>query len=292
STIIVTLADGSLVSLTSEADLAGLDLVAYTIGDTFIAQAPAPRLVGTAGPEVIIGTAADDILDGQGGEDSLTGRGGADLFVIAPGAGRTAITDFEDGVDLLDLRAFARTEARTALSAIDEQDPVLRLPDNTEVTLEGGLAAGAIDEADALLAAPLADIAIERAQLTTLLYEAALNRDGNIDLEGLNFWIDQREAGQTPLELARAFVENDEFVEAFGSIDSLSNLGLAQILYRNVLNREGEAGGIAFWQSELDRGILTREEAVLAFAVSEENIAGSPFIDDLVEVAPGEWAFG
>ncbi|MEM6678476.1 MAG: hypothetical protein AAF675_11470, partial [Pseudomonadota bacterium] len=47
STIIVTLADGSLVSLTSEADLAGLDLVAYTIGDTFIAQAPAPRLVGT-----------------------------------------------------------------------------------------------------------------------------------------------------------------------------------------------------------------------------------------------------
>ncbi|MEM9755940.1 MAG: hypothetical protein AAF914_08105, partial [Pseudomonadota bacterium] len=43
-----------------------------------------------------------DRIEGRGGNDTLTGGGGADTFVIATGV-RDAVTDFETGVDTLDV---------------------------------------------------------------------------------------------------------------------------------------------------------------------------------------------
>lgn len=136
-----------------------------------------------------------------------------------------------------------------------------------------------------------------QAQTVALLYEAGLNRDGNIDLPGLNFWIDQREAGLSERQLSRAFLESNEFTAAFGEAfdtgapDYLSNQALVEQLYRNVLNREGETAGVDFWTGLVASPEFTRADLLLAFAGSPENVAGSPFVEDLAETAPGAWEF-
>lgn len=128
------------------------------------------------------------------------------------------------------------------------------------------------------------------ARQVAYIYEAGLNRDGAIDKRGLNFWINEREGDLSLRDLARSFLKSDEFSAAFGEPDSLSNRAFVETLYRNVLNRDGEAGGIQFWTGELNAG-ASRPDVLLAFAESPENVAGSPFVETLIELRPGEWDF-
>lgn len=64
------------------------------------------NLVGTAGRDVINGTAGDDVIQGGLGADTLTGGAGADRFVYTSlRDGTDTITDFQSGVDVIDLSA-------------------------------------------------------------------------------------------------------------------------------------------------------------------------------------------
>jgi hypothetical protein len=142
----------------------------------------------------------------------------------------------------------------------------------------------------AFLPLPPADV-----RTVALLYEAGLNRDGNIDAPGLNFWIDARESGFSARQVANAFLRSPEFEAAFGDpLDTaderfLDDTALVEQLYRNVLNREGEAGGVDFWVAALEGPLFDRPAVLLAFANSPENLAGSPFVNDMAETAPGFW---
>ena len=63
-------------------------------------------LFGAGGNDTLTGAAGADRLAGMGGNDVLTGNGGADLFYFdAPGLGIDQITDFQIGVDHIELRA-------------------------------------------------------------------------------------------------------------------------------------------------------------------------------------------
>lgn len=78
-----------------------------------IAQTGPATLAGTAGHDLLVGSdTGPDRLTGGGGDDVLvsgaggaqmTGGGGADLFVVHGEAALTRITDFQAGVDRLDL---------------------------------------------------------------------------------------------------------------------------------------------------------------------------------------------
>jgi hypothetical protein len=46
-------------------------------------------------------------------------------------------------------------------------------------------------------------------------------------------------------------------------------------LYRDILYREAEPGGLAFWQNQIDSGTLTRPQVASAFLASPEFIAGT-----------------
>jgi Ca2+-binding RTX toxin-like protein len=80
-------------------------LVAFT---TAAANATAgDTLIGDAGKDTLIGGDAGDRLDGGEGSDVLTGNGGADVFVFhALGAGDDRVTDFQGGVDQVELVGF------------------------------------------------------------------------------------------------------------------------------------------------------------------------------------------
>ncbi len=124
-----------------------------------------------------------------------------------------------------------------------------------------------------------------------LLYEAGLDRDGNIDKAGLNFWIDQREAGLSMTDMAFFFLESAEFVDKFGPVEALSGEDYIDLLYDNVLDREGDAAGIAFWNEIAARPGVDRAQILLSFAVSVENGEGSQFLTGLTEITPGLWDF-
>ncbi|MFD1794666.1 hypothetical protein FQV27_06720 [Paracoccus aurantiacus] len=69
-------------------------------------------LLGNAGHDTLLGGPGSDTLIGDAGRDVLCGGVGADIFVFAPPAdGMTdaadIITDFESGVDLIDLSQFS-----------------------------------------------------------------------------------------------------------------------------------------------------------------------------------------
>ncbi|MGF1551780.1 MAG: DUF4214 domain-containing protein [Paracoccaceae bacterium] len=129
------------------------------------------------------------------------------------------------------------------------------------------------------------------AQAVALLYEAGLDRDGEIDLPGLNFWIDQREAGLSIEETARFFLDSDEFEVAYGPPEALSDRELVERLYLNVLDRPGEAEGVDFWTGVVGQSDFSRAELLYEFAVSVENTEALAFVETLTEVEPGEWAF-
>ena len=134
-------------------------------------------------------------------------------------------------------------------------------------------------------------LSTQQAETVALLFEAALNRDGFIRPEGLNFHIDAREAGLSEEALAQQFLDSPEFAEEFGAPDTLGDRALVEILFLNVLNRPGADPGIDFWTDRVGDADFTRAELLIAFAESPENRDGSPFVETLTEVTPGEWDF-
>lgn len=140
-------------------------------------------------------------------------------------------------------------------------------------------------------------LTVEEARAVALLYEAGLNRDGNIDHDGLNFWIDVREgadgrpASATQTQVAQAFLDSREFELSFGDPDELGDRDYVRTLYRNVLDREGEAAGVDFWTGVVARPDVSRAQVLERFAVSIENAETLEFVETLTEVSPGEWDF-
>ena len=73
------------------------------------------QVFGTGAGDLILGAGAQDRLMGQGGDDILvsshtggilTGGAGADIFVLCPSSGTLEVSDFQTGVDRLDLTRF------------------------------------------------------------------------------------------------------------------------------------------------------------------------------------------
>ncbi|MGF1501020.1 MAG: Calx-beta domain-containing protein [Paracoccaceae bacterium] len=130
-----------------------------------------------------------------------------------------------------------------------------------------------------------------QAQTVAYLYEAALDRDGAIDLAGLNYWIGRVGEGASLRAVAESFLHNPEFARAFGPPDRLDDVDLVAQLYENVLDRPGDEAGLAHWQGVIARPGTGPSDLLLAFALSPENLRGSPGVAALAEIAPGDWAF-
>lgn len=99
----------------NEIGLARLEYDLSTSGQVVIANASGSGATGTPGDDQLVGSVVGELLDGQAGNDilldgqgsdSLTGGSGSDLFAFSADGVSDQITDFERGVDLLDLSAF------------------------------------------------------------------------------------------------------------------------------------------------------------------------------------------
>ena len=81
----------------------GERLIASDQGGTVTGGAKDDVLTGAGGNDILSGGAGADILMDGAGQDSLTGGSGADEFVFVRDDTRDIITDFEPGVDRIDM---------------------------------------------------------------------------------------------------------------------------------------------------------------------------------------------
>ncbi|GHA13103.1 hypothetical protein GCM10007989_04590 [Devosia pacifica] len=101
------------------------------------------------------------------------------------------------------------------------------------------------------------------------IYQAAFDRTP--DAEGLSFWIGEMDGGMSLYDVSTRFLISQEFIALYGA--SPSNAEFVDLLYRNVLGREGEAEGTQWWNEQLDSGAYDRARTLASFSESDENVA-------------------
>ncbi|MDJ1008506.1 MAG: calcium-binding protein [Paracoccaceae bacterium] len=112
-----------------EAGVTRLELSLGGLGQTLTADAAGGALSGGALDDILVGGGAADALDGAAGNDvlidggwsdTMTGGAGADLFVFEADGQLDTVTDFEPGVDRLDLSSFERLYDPAQLTAVPQ----------------------------------------------------------------------------------------------------------------------------------------------------------------------------
>ena len=86
--------------------------------DTLDGREGRDTLEGGKGDDRLTGGKGHDTLEGGEGDDRLTGGKGNDVFVFGPGNGADTVTDFANGKDKIDLRAFT---AISGFSGVDAE---------------------------------------------------------------------------------------------------------------------------------------------------------------------------
>ena len=107
------------------------------------------------------------------------------------------------------------------------------------------------------------------AERVSRLYTAAFARFP--DLPGLQYWFDLVSTNTIDIVTAAShFIESKEFSSLNGLENS--NSEFIEILYENILGRSPEAAGFLYWNDVLREGLTTRNDVLLSFADSDENI--------------------
>lgn len=121
------------------------------------------------------------------------------------------------------------------------------------------------------------------------LYDTVFDRAP--EAEGLGFWNGATHNGFGLRDLANFFIAAPEFAATYGEP---TTRGFVEAMYRNVLDRPGEAEGIAFWTNALDAGLADRPQVVVGFSESAEHIQQmeqrpqpQPLPQDLFLIATG-----
>lgn len=109
-------------------------------------------LDGGSGDDRLDGGAGNDVLDGERGNDVLTGGAGADRFEFERGHGRDIITDFQNGIDRIELDDFSLAQARAVIDGARQvgADLVLTLSADSSITING-MQRAQLDMSDILL---------------------------------------------------------------------------------------------------------------------------------------------
>lgn len=205
-------------------------------------------------------------INGFDGDDALTGASGNDIFVIASG---NDVVDGVTGNDTLVIDtalanlSFSGTVSNFTISYGTATITALNI--DFVATKEGIFT---ITASGGSMMSPKMSAAQES---ISLVYNAGLDR--KIDPSGLTFWSDTLNNGGTLNELANNIINADEFAKLFGNPQGMDDMTFVQVLYKNVLDREGEAGGLNYWLNTLAGGTNTRADVLVDFSLSAENRA-------------------
>ena len=86
----------------------------------------------------------------------------------------------------------------------------------------------------------------------------------------MGYWLAQKDGGSNIVtNIAQGFVNSAEFTAKYGT--NPTNASYVDNLYQNVLGRNGDSGGITYWNQELDAGRISKAAALAAFATLPEG---------------------
>jgi Ca2+-binding RTX toxin-like protein len=128
-------------------------LLGGTGNDVIFGQHDNDTIKGDDGRDVIHGGQGDDVISGGAGRDFLSGNAGMDTFVFTKGSQTDTIIDFRNGVDKIDLSAFALAGFEALEHAIHSFRglTVIDLGNGDKIEL-AGVPAHQLDATDFLLA--------------------------------------------------------------------------------------------------------------------------------------------
>lgn len=218
--------------------------------DRLIGNDLSNRLEGRGGNDLIQGGAGNDLLVGGQGDDRLDGGAGLDAALYSGAAG---LFQVNVGASEVTVRG---AEGEDLLAGVER------------LVFDGLALAFDLDGA---------------AGAAYRLYRAAFAREP--DLPGLGYWIDAFDLGASSLDAATGFLDSAEFAQLYGSAPD--NEEYLRALYLNVLEREPDAAGVAYWAPLLDDGLTTRAQMLVDFADSNENRENMvELVGSTIEYAP------
>ncbi len=227
-------------------------------------------ILGTPDEDVLDGTEfsdeiqaleSDDIINASNGDDDIDGGPGTDTVVYARGRNQITHDWQNDGTIVVTRTALGEgTDTLTNVERIDLDDGSL-----------------------------LYDVGTPNLGFGYRIYQASFDRTP--DEGGVLFWIgvlddlDNQGWSQYDKEqfLASQFIQSDEFKALFGA--NPTNEQYIDAMYQNVLDRLPDQGGYDFWVGGMVNDGLTREDILIAFTKSDENVdRTAPDLDDGVWV--------
>ncbi len=222
---------------------------------------------GSASNDVIIGNSLNNKITGASGNDSIDGGGG---FDIASYSGTLA----SHTIKITATNKATITDTVASRNGTDTLINITRLQFSDADTVTG------INRA-ALDVGPT-----QNAGSVYMLYKAAFNRTP--DPLGMGYWLAQVDGGKNIVtDIAAGFVRAPEFVAKYGT--NPTNAFYVDQLYKNVLGRTGEAGGVKYWNEQLDNNAMSKSYVLQQFSALPE---GSSLVANLIAngIAYTEWA--
>lgn len=229
--------------------------------------------IGSAFGDVLVGNEFDNTLSGGGGNDLLDGKAGNDRMLGGTGNDRVVAgggRDFIDGGDGEDTTVFSGL--RGDYSITDQAGQVVV----TKLSAQGEVATLVNVERVEFSNETLASFNVGPPQSQTevfageafRLYLAAFDRLP--DSDGLGYHTKSLQNGVPLWEVARQFTASPEFASRYGRPEDSDFVNL---LYQNVLNRDADAGGMAYYLERLEASVMTRADVLVGFSESPENQA-------------------
>ncbi|HYD93831.1 MAG TPA: DUF4214 domain-containing protein, partial [Noviherbaspirillum sp.] len=208
------------------------------------------ELHGGGGNDKVGSAAGNDRIFGDDGDDALFGGAGQDL--VCGGRGTDTVTYGQNRADY----AIERNGKIVTVRSLKDATDADTLVNVEKISFGDGTLTVSDDGAPAALP-----------ELVAGLYAAFYKRAP--DNAGLQYWIEQANAGQLSLrDMADRFAGIAKFGELYP--DSLSTEAFVAKIYQNVLGIQGDQAGRAFWAKMIDSGV-SRTEFVADFVTSALN---------------------
>ena len=219
--------------------------------------------VPTNGDDTLVGSSSEDILLGLGGNDVITGGAGNDWIDggfgndTAQFSTRLAGYTVTRGASTFTVQAKAGSDGTDTLTSVEK----LTFADMTVNLTVQAVAA----------AAPQTDV-----QRLEELYVAFFNRVP--DADGLEYWINQYQAGSSINQIAEVFYRAGvQYSDLTGFSSTMSNADFVNVVYKNVLGRAdgADAEGLAYWSNALASGQESHGSLVSTILSSAHTFKGN-----------------
>lgn len=202
---------------------------------------------GGSGDDSRVGTSANDVFRTFGGRDTIRPLGGNDTV------------HGDDGVDrvIYDVDRSGNSLSIAADGSIIIQGPLIGRDNLYDV-----------ERIDFIDGDFIFDVSGNQSAVVYRLYQAAFARTP--DEGGFRYWADAADRfGISVLSLASEFRTAPEFIQKYGA--NVSDYDYTYNMYRNVLGREPDSGGINYWAGQLTNRVVSRDQLLIEFSESPEN---------------------